>query len=172
VLKSLISIFQSILHLHRVHSSHIPHMSAVTNSLVVDWVSRVGQIKHNTAVRLSTTSGRREVRLKVNGAVEVQASIRVDVNVERLEISRGVDEADVASLYEVVGDDDVLLVGGHLDVVGTNAGLDLIRVVETLDVVEVADVEGGDVVGSGEGQVDELSVLGDVGAVKWVVSGF
>jgi hypothetical protein len=115
-------------------------------------------------MRLSTTPGRCKVRLKVNGAVEVQASIRVDVDVERLEISGGVDEADVAGLHEVVGDDDVLLVGSHLDVVGTDAGLVLIGVVETLDVVEVADVEGCDVVGGGEGQVDELTVLGDVRA--------
>jgi len=58
----------------------------------------------------------------------------------------------------------VLLVGRHLEVVGADGRLNLIRVVEPLDVVEIADVERGNVVGSGQGQVKEPAVLGEVGA--------
>jgi hypothetical protein len=65
----------------------------------------------------------------------------------------------------------VLLVGRDLDVVRADGRLVLVRVVETLDVVQVADVEGCDVVGCCEGQVDEAAVLGDVGARDEGVSG-
>ena len=102
-------------------------------------------------MRLSTTPALRKDRVKVNRAVEVQASVGVDIDVESFEISRCIDEADVAGLHEVVGDDDVFLVGGDFDVVGAEGRLDLIGVVETLDVGEVRDVEGCDVVGGGEG---------------------
>jgi hypothetical protein len=47
--------------------------------------------------------------------------------------------------------------------VGTDGGLDLVRVVEALDVVEVADVKGGDVVCGRQGEVREASVLRDIG---------
>jgi hypothetical protein len=66
----------------------------------------------------------------------------------------------------------VALVRRDLDVVRADGRLDLVWVVEPLDVVEVADVEGCDVVGGREGQVDEAAVLGDVGAVlrgEWLV---
>ena len=88
---------------------------------------------------------------KVNAPVEVQRAIRVDVNVQRLEVGGGVDEADLASLHKVVGDDNVLLVGGDFDVVGTDGGLNGVWVIEALGVVEVGDVERGDVVSGCDG---------------------
>lgn len=44
----------------------------------------------------------------------------------------------------------MLLVRSDLDVVRANGGLVLIGVVKTLDVVQVGDIEGSDVVGGGE----------------------
>lgn len=81
---------------------------------------------------------------EIDRAVEMQRAIGVDVDVERLEVGRGVDEADLAGLRKIVRDDDVLLVGRNLDVVGSDGRLHLVRVVEALDVFEVGDVEGGD----------------------------
>jgi hypothetical protein len=52
----------------------------------------------------------------------------------------------------------VLLVGSDLDVVGSDGGLILIGVVEALDVVEVGDIEGSNVVGGGESDCNELLV--------------
>lgn len=46
---------------------------------------------------------------------------------------------------------------------GTNDGLGLIGVVEALGVAEVRDVESGDVVSEGDGEIGELSVVGDLG---------
>lgn len=83
---------------------------------------------------------------KVDASVEVQRSIRIDINIQRLEVGRGVDETDLAGLHEIVRDDDVLLVRSNLDVVGTDGGLNGVRVIEALGVVEVGDVERGDVV--------------------------
>jgi hypothetical protein len=65
----------------------------------------------------------------------------------------------------------VLLVRRDLDVVRADGRLVLVRVVEALDVVQVADVERCDVVGGCQGQVDEAAVLGDVGAGDECVSG-
>jgi len=105
-----------------------------------------------------------ELAAEVDGAVEAQAAVVEDVDVQRLEVGGGVDDADRARLHKVVGHEQVLLVGRDLDVVRADGRLVLVGVVETLDVVQVADVEGGNVVGGGEGQVDEAAVLGDVGA--------
>lgn len=46
---------------------------------------------------------------KVNGAVEAQAAIGLDVDVQRLEVGRDIEHADVASLDKVVRDDNVFL---------------------------------------------------------------
>lgn len=69
----------------------------------------------------------------------------------------------IASLYEVAGDQKVFLVGRDLDVVGSNDGLSLLRVIKTLDVVQVRDVKGSDVVSESQGEVGELSVVRKVG---------
>jgi hypothetical protein len=110
----------------------------------------------------------RKLLLEINSPIKVETSIRIDINIQRLEISRCVDETNIASLDEVIRDDDVFLVGGDFDVVGSDGGLDCGGVVETLDVAEVRDVERGDVVVGCEGEVGEAAVFGDVGAVKKV----
>jgi hypothetical protein len=132
-------------------------------ALVVEGVLGISQIKDHTGVGLSTaTVG--EFLAEVDSPVEAQATIIVDVDVQRLEISRSIDDTNLASLNKVVGDHDMLLVRSNLDVVRSDGRLVLIGVVQTLDVAEVADVEGGDVVGGGEGQVEEAAILADVGA--------
>ena len=101
---------------------------------------------------------------EVNGPVEVQTAILVEINVQRLEVSRRVNDTDVAGLHKIVGDDDMLLVRRDLDVVGTDGGLLLIGVIQTLDVVQVADVKSSDMICGGQGEIDETAVLGDIGA--------
>ena len=125
------------------------------NRLVVDRLLGVSEVENDSGVRLRATAVGKLLG-EVDGAVEAERAIIVNVNVQRLEVSRSVDDANVAGLHEVVGDDDVLLVGSDLDVVGPNGGLILIRVVEALDVVRVGDIEGSNVVGGGEGDCDCL----------------
>lgn len=92
-------------------------------------------------------STRGELAREVDGPVEGQAAVVVEVNVQLLEIRRCVDNADRARLHKVVGHQQMFLVGRDLDVVRADGRLDLVRVVEALDVVEVRDVKGRDVVG-------------------------
>lgn len=133
------------------------------DSLVVQRVLGVSEIKDNTGVRLGSTAVG-ELLVKVNGSVERQASILLEVNVKSLEVSWGVDDSDVTGLDKVIGNNQVLLVGSDLDVVGSNSRLVLIRVIETLDVVQVANVQSGNVVGSSQGGIEVFTVLADVGA--------
>ncbi len=93
----------------------------------------------------------RKLPAKVNAAIKAQTAIVQDIDVQRLEVGGRVDQADLARLHKVVGHHEVALVGRDLDVVRADGGLIFVRVVETLDVRKVADVEGGDVVGGGEG---------------------
>jgi hypothetical protein len=136
-------------------------------------MSRISQVKHHTGMWLGSPAigdpSPGELLLKIDAAIEVQAAIRVDVNVQGSEISWRVDESDIASLHEIVGDDDVLLVRGDLDVVGSDGRLDRVWIVETDDVVQVRDVESGDVIGGCQGEVGEAAILGDVGAGRWLV---
>ena len=131
--------------------------------LVVDWVCRIGQIEHDTGVGLGSSISR-EVGIEVNGTVEIQRSIRVDIDVQSFEVSRRVDKSDVAGLYKVIGNDDVFLIGCNLDIMRTYSGLYLIRIVETLDIIEIGDVEGRDVIGGSACEVSEFAVLCDIGA--------
>jgi hypothetical protein len=62
----------------------------------------------------------------------MQTPIGIDVNIQGLEVRRCVDETDVASLDEVIRDNDVLLVGRDLDVVRPDGGLDCSWVVRRL----------------------------------------
>lgn len=111
------------------------------------WIS---QIKDNGRVGLpSTPIGIRS--REVDASVEVQRPIGIDVNIQSLVISRCVDIADLASLHEVVGDDDVLLVGSNFDVVRPYAWLNLVRIVQALWVVKVGYVQSGDMVRSCDG---------------------
>lgn len=54
----------------------------------------------------------------------------------------------------------------------SNDGLLLIRIIKTLDVIEVRDVKSSDVVAERDGEVGELSVVGDVGVDGERVLGF
>ena len=78
-----------------------------------------------------------ELGLEINAAIEVQGAIIVEVNVERLVVGRSVDETDIASLKEVVGDNNMLLIRRNLDEVGPDRRLNLVRIVETDGVVDV-----------------------------------
>lgn len=120
------------------------------NSLVVDRILRIRQIKDHNRMRLRTTTIRKLLR-EVNTPIKVHTSVLIEVDVQRLKVSGRVDESDLTGLDEVVRDDEVFLVRGDFDIVGSDAGLVFVWVVEALDVVEVADVEGGDVVGGREG---------------------
>lgn len=77
----------------------------------------------------------------------MQGTVRVDVDVKPLEVCRGIDQANLPRLYKVVGDDNVLLVRCDFDVMRANGRLNLVRVIEALGVIQVRDVERGDVVG-------------------------
>lgn len=90
-------------------------------------------------MRLSTTTIG-ELLGEVNRAVERKAAVLLEVDVQSLEVSRGVDDTNIASLDEVVGDDQVLLVGSDLEIVRSDGRLVLIGVIQTLNVVQVADV--------------------------------
>lgn len=115
----------------------------------------VGQIEHDGRMRFcSSAIGVRPG--EIDRAVEVQGTVRVDVDVQRLEVGRGVDQANIAGLHKVVGDDDVLLVRSDFDVMRANGRLSLVRVVEALRVAQVRDVECGDVVGRCECRCWEL----------------
>ena len=144
--------------------SCILRLSDQWDNSVVDRILRVSEIKDHTRVRLSTTTVG-ELLGEVNGAVERKAAILVEIDVERLIVSRGVDDTNFASLNEVVGDDQVLLVGCDLDIVRSDGRLILIGVIQTLDVVEVANVQRSNVVGGGKGGVEVFTVFADVGAV-------
>ena len=127
------------------------------NYLVVNRLLRISEVKDDSGVRLrATTVG--ELLGEVDGAVEAERAIVVNVNVQRLEVCRSVNHTDVASLHEVVGDNDVLLVGSDLDVVRANGRLIFIGVVETLDVTQVGDIEGSDMIGSGKSNCNYLLV--------------
>ena len=124
---------------------------------------RIRQIKNNTRMRLRTPSiGVR--RREINRTIEVQTAIIIDINIQSLEIRRRVQDANLPGLHKVIGDDNVFLVRGDLDVMGPDRRLHFVWVVEALDVVEVGDVERGDVVGCCEGEVGVFCVGCDVGA--------
>ena len=68
----------------------------------------------------------------------------------------------ITSLHEIPGDEEMLPVGSDLDVVRPDDGLVLVGIVQALDVAEIRDVQGRDVVAQREGEVGELPVLRDV----------
>lgn len=91
---------------------------------------------------------------EVDGPVEVQGTVVLNIDVQRLVVARSIENADVSGLNEVVGDNKVLLIWSELEVVRSESWLILVWVVEALDVVQVGDVEGGDVVCGGEGDCE------------------
>ena len=101
--------------------------------------------------------------LKVNGAVEAQRTVVVNVDPVALVIGGSVDDGYISTLHKVASDEQVLLIGRDLDVVGTDDRLLLIRVIKTLDVVEVGNVESSDMVAESDGEISDLAVIGDIG---------
>lgn len=65
----------------------------------------------------------------------------------------------IASLDEVTGNEQVLLVRRDLDVVGADDGLLLVGVVEALRVIKIRDIDSGNVVAEGDGEVGKLAVV-------------
>lgn len=134
----------------RLHYIHYSQCDTVSDPpLVVLRVLRVGKIKYHRRVRLSPTTIS-ELTLEVDGAVEAERAIRVNIDVEGLEVGWSIDDTNIAGLDEVVGDDEVLLVRSYLDVVRANGRLVLVGVIKTLDVVQVRDIKGSNVVGGGQ----------------------
>ena len=117
--------------------------------LVVNRLLRISEVEDDSGVRLRATAVG-ELLGEVDGTVEAERAVVVDVDVQRLEVGGSVDDANIAGLHEIIGDDDVLLVRSNLDVVRANGGLVFIGVVKALDVVQVRNVEGSNVVGGGE----------------------
>lgn len=64
-----------------------------------------------------------ELAWKINGPVEAEGTIIEDIDIESLVITRSVEDANLAGLDKVVGDDEVLLVWSELEVVGTKRWL-------------------------------------------------
>jgi hypothetical protein len=77
----------------------------------------------------------------------------------------------ISTLDKVPSNEQVLLVRRDLDIVRSDDRLDLVRVVETLDVVEVRNVEGRHVVAQRQGEVGKLAVVGEVRVDGYVVPG-
>jgi hypothetical protein len=102
---------------------------------------------------------------EVNSSVKGETAILVQIDIERLEVSRSIDNTDLACLDKVICDNQVLLVRRDLDIVRSYCGLVLIWIIETFDVVQVADVQRDNVVCCGKCGVEEAAVLTDVGAV-------
>lgn len=102
-------------------------------------------------MRLRTPPRLRKLTLKINRAIKPQAPIRININIQRLKISRGINKPNIPRLDEIIRYDDVFLIRGDFDVVWADGGLDGIWIVETFDIVEVGDVEGCNVVGGCEG---------------------
>lgn len=113
----------------------------------------------------------RELTQEINAAVELQAPIRQNINPLRLEICRRIHDTDITSLDKVIRNKQVLLIRADLDIMRSNNSLVRIRVVETLDVVQIADVERGDVVAQRERKVCKFTVVGDVRVDGEVVAG-
>lgn len=65
----------------------------------------------------------------------------------------------IASLDEVTGNEQVLLVRRNLDVVGADDGLLLVGIVEALRVIKIRDIDSGNVVAEGDGEVGKLAVV-------------
>jgi hypothetical protein len=106
----------------------------------------------------------RKLLYKIDTAIKMQTPIWVKINIQRSVIGGCIDQSDVSGLQEVISDNDVFLVRSDFDVMRSDCWLDGVWVVESFNVAEVRDIEGGDVVVCCEGEVCVFSVLGDVRA--------
>ena len=112
-----------------------------------------------------------ELLRETYGASKLKASIWIDVCVVNLIIGWRIDDADLACLQEVIDDDDMLLVGSNLNEVRSNCWVHRGRIIETLRVVDVRNVELGDMVAGGSGKVGEFAVFGDIRENCYIVGG-
>lgn len=78
----------------------------------------------------------------------------------------------ITTLHEVSGDKQVLLIRADLDVVRSNDWLRLVGVIQSLDVVQVGDVECCNMVAQSDGEVCEFAVIGNVRVDSQRVLGF
>lgn len=83
------------------HQAAITPIPWTTAGLVVVWVIGIRKIENDARVRLSTTAVCK-LLAEVDGAVETQAPIIVDVDVQCLEVSWSIDNSDFTSLDKVV----------------------------------------------------------------------
>lgn len=130
--------------------------------LVVLGMSRISQVKDDRRVRTRASAVLGKDALKVNRAIEAQRAVRVNVDPVALVVSGRVEHRNVARLHKVARHQQVFLVRRDLNVVWADDGLLFIWVVESLDVVEVRNVEGRNVVAQRQGEVGQLAVVGDV----------
>lgn len=68
----------------------------------------------------------------------------------------------ISGLNKVSSNKQVFLVRRYLDIVRSDDGLILVRVVKAFDILKVGDVKGSNVVSESNGEVGELSIVGDV----------
>jgi hypothetical protein len=140
-------------------------------------------LRSGNGLTYSTATALGEDVVEVNATVEAERTVVENIDPVALVVTRGVEDADVAGFDEVTGDEEVLLVRGELDVVRawnwsviaspnsrhhvngklTNNTLVLVRIIETLGVLQVRNIDCSDVVAQSEGEVRPLSILGDVG---------
>lgn len=103
----------------------------------------------------SAAPGFSEDVLEINCPVKAQCTIGENVNPVTLVVARGVENGNlfgllvstlpsvftmgtyVSCLDKVSSDQKVLLIGRDLDVVGSNDGLSLVGIVESLDILQV-----------------------------------
>lgn len=108
------------------------------------------------------TATLRELLQEINTAIEAQAAIVEDINPLRLEVGGRVNNADIARLDKIIRNEQVLLIRADLDIMRSDNALVCLRVVQPLDMVQVADVERRDVVAEREREVGEFPVGRDV----------
>lgn len=82
---------------HKIHAKNHFKLGAPLQgqTLVVDRVLRISEIKDDSTVWSRTATGLGKDLLKVNGAVEAKRSIIVDVNPVTLVITRSIDNRDL-----------------------------------------------------------------------------
>lgn len=119
--------------------------SARISSLVVLGILGIGKVKDDGRVRLSS-SPVAVLLIEVDGAVEVERAVLLNIDPLRLEVGGRIDDGDGTRLQEIVGDQEMLLIWSDLDVVWSDNALALVGVVETFDVVEVGDIQGRNVI--------------------------
>lgn len=93
----------------------------------------------------------RKVLCEIDAAVERKAAIIIEVQIKSLVISRNIDDPYIPCLDKVINDQEMLLVWRDFDVMGADGRLFLIRVIESLDIVQVANIQRRNVIGGGQG---------------------